>query len=235
MVSVSHVSYKTGTQLPFLRELSDEAHRVGALFCVDATQALGRVPVSVQGVDYLVASSYKWLLGVHGLGIVYVSPECEKRLTPAAAGWYSISEPFALDRFETFTYKNSAARLELGMPNFPSLYALREGLQYLLAVGVENIESALRPLVRRLWNGLKKRGFSLLTPAEPEYASGIVSFAHADAEAVGAKLEREGVIVWAGDGRVRISVHLYNDESDIDCLFDALDRTGASMTKGTTC
>jgi cysteine desulfurase/selenocysteine lyase len=108
-------------------------------------------------------------------------------------------------------------------------------LQYLLAVGVENIESALRPLVRWLWNGLKKRGFSLLTPAEPEYASGIVSFAHADAEAVGAKLEREGVIVWAGDGRVRISVHLYNDEADIDCLFAALDRTGASMTKGATC
>jgi selenocysteine lyase/cysteine desulfurase len=194
------------------------------LFCVDATQALGRVPVGVTGVDYLVASSYKWLLGVHGLGIVYLSPELEERLTPAAVGWYSIRDLFTPERFETFSYKSGAARLLLGMPNFPSLYALREGLEYLLAVGVERIESALRPLVRKLRSGLEDRGFALLTPAGSEYASGILSFAQANAEDTGAKLEREGVIVWAGDGRVRMSVHLYNDESDVDRLFGALDR-----------
>jgi cysteine desulfurase/selenocysteine lyase len=224
VVSVSQVSYKTGTQLPFLSELSREARRAGALFCVDATQALGRVPVGVTGVDYLVASSYKWLLGVHGLGIVYLSPELEERLTPAAVGWYSIRDLFTPERFETFSYKSGAARLLLGMPNFPAVYALREGLEYLLAVGVERIESALRPLVRKLRSGLEDRGFALLTPAGPEFASGILSFAQADAENTGAKLEREGVIVWAGDGRVRMSVHLYNDESDIDRLFGALDR-----------
>lgn len=224
VVSVSQVSYKTGTQLPFLPELSREAHRAGAFFCVDATQALGRVPVGVTGVDYLVASSYKWLLGVHGLGIVYLSPELEERLTPAAVGWYSIRDLFTPERFETFSYKSGAARLALGMPNFPSMYALREGLEYLLAIGVEIIESALRPFVRKLRSGLEERGVALLTPAGPEYASGIVSFAQADAEDIGAKLEREGVIVWAGDGRVRMSVHLYNDESDIDRLFSALDR-----------
>jgi len=224
VVSVSQVSYKTGTQLPFLPELSREARRAGAVFCVDATQALGRVPVGVTGVDYLVASSYKWLLGVHGLGIVYLSPELEERLTPAAVGWYSVRDLFTPERFETFSYKSGAARLLLGMPNFPSMYALREGLECLLAIGVERIELALRPLVRKLRSGLEDRGFALLTPAGPEFASGILSFAQADAEDTGAKLEREGVIVWAGDGRVRMSVHLYNDESDIDRLFSALDR-----------
>lgn len=127
-------------------------------------------------------------------------------------------------RFETFSYKNGAARLLLGMPNFPSIYALRGGLEYLLAIGIDRIESTLKPLVCNLRSGLEERGFELLTPAESEYASGIVSFAHADAEDIGAKLEREGVTVWAGDGRVRMSLHLYNDESDVARLFSALDR-----------
>jgi cysteine desulfurase / selenocysteine lyase len=57
LVSVSQVSYKTATQFPYLKQLSEEVHRAGALLVVDATQALGRVPVSLEGVDFLVASS----------------------------------------------------------------------------------------------------------------------------------------------------------------------------------
>ena len=94
MVSVSQVSYKTGTQIPFMSELAEEAHGVGAIFCVDATQALGRVPVSVKGVDYLVASSYKWLLGTHGLAVVYMSPEMRERRHPGTVGWYSVDSLF---------------------------------------------------------------------------------------------------------------------------------------------
>ena len=224
LVSVSQVSYKTGTQIPFLRDLSRKAHEVGGLLCVDATQALGRVRVCVEGIDYLVASSYKWLLGVHGLGIVYVSPECQQRLTPDAAGWYSLRSLFTPNRFESFSYKDGAARLVLGMPNFPAIYALKEGVNYLLTIGVETIESRLRPLVDQLRGGLAQRGFTMLTPAAAEFASGIVSFEHPRAEAIGAGLERAGVIVWAGDGRVRISVHLYNDNTDIERLFTALER-----------
>src|SRR5262249_33351764 len=57
VVCVSQVSYKTGTRIPFLPELSNAAHAAGALFVVDATQALGRLPVAIDGVDFLVASS----------------------------------------------------------------------------------------------------------------------------------------------------------------------------------
>src|SRR5208283_1487011 len=78
LLSLSLVSYKTGAYLSFVESLAREARRVGAVVAVDATQALGRCPVSVDGVDYLVSSSFKWLLGPHGLGIVYVSPEFRK-------------------------------------------------------------------------------------------------------------------------------------------------------------
>jgi selenocysteine lyase/cysteine desulfurase len=222
VVSVSQVSYKTGTRLPFLRDLAAESHRAGALFCVDATQALGRVPAPVQGVDYLVASSYKWLLGTHGLGVVYLSPRLREILQPATAGWYSVEEIFRPDRFETFTPKPGAGRLQPGMPNFPACFTLRAGIECLLSVGVEHLHQELGPVMARLRQGLEDLGLPLLTPAQPEYASGIVSFAHADAKHVAAALERENVIVWGGDGRVRLSAHLYNDHEDASRCLAAL-------------
>ena len=144
LVSVSQVSYKSGTQFPYLKELGAEAHKAGALFCVDATQALGRVPVGVDNVDYLVASSYKWLFTPHGLGITYCSPELLERLTPATAGWYGVPNIFTPDRFERFEYKPGAARFAAGMPNFSSIYALRTSLKYLTEIGVAHLDESLR-------------------------------------------------------------------------------------------
>lgn len=215
LVSISQVSYKTGTQIPFIPALAREAHRVGAVLCLDATQALGRVPVSLEGVDYLVASSYKWVLGVHGLGIVYLSPYLRESLVPGSVGWYSVQDIFVPGHLERYEYKPGAARLVAGMPSFPAIYVLRCSIEYLLKIGIQSLDTTLRPLVEHLRAGLASLGVELLTPSEPEYASGIVSFSHPKADWIGKTLEEEGVIVWAGDGRVRASVHLYNDEGDI--------------------
>jgi selenocysteine lyase/cysteine desulfurase len=216
VVSVSHVSYKTGGRLPFLAELGRAAHRAGAIFCVDATQSLGRVPVPLDEVDYLVASSYKWLLGAHGCGVTYLSPAFRERLTPATVGWYSVQGVFTPDRFERFEYKPGAARLTAGMPNFPALYAVRHSIEYLLQTPAATLERELAPLVQRLREGVAALGLELLSPPGAAHASGIVAFEHPAAEAIGAALEAAGVIVWAGDGRVRASVHLYNDAADIE-------------------
>ena len=222
VVCVSQVSYKSGTQLPFLQALSDATHAAGAYFVVDATQALGRVPVTVQGVDFLVASSYKWLLTTHGLGIVYLAPAVREKLLEATAGWYSIEQVFYPERFTTYTPKKTAGVLQAGMPNFPALYATNASVNFLLQAGVANIDHTLKPLMATLRAELAKQGHQLLTPADPIYASGIVSLTHATPEAKMAELEQKGVIVWGGDGRIRISVHLYNDASDIDSCLAAL-------------
>ena len=229
LVSVSQVSYKTGTQFPYLLELSQEVHRAGALFVVDATQALGRVPVTVEGVDFLVASSYKWLLGVHGLGLVYCAPQLLAELTPGAAGWYSVTDVFAPDRFERFALQDGAARFTGGMPNFPSLYVMRESLRFLMQAGIEQIDLHLKPLVKKLREGLVSLGLQVLTPSDEAYASGIVSFSHEAPEDLGRALREKGVIVWAGDGRVRASVHLYNDEDDVNTLLTTLEEIGSSV------
>lgn len=222
LVTVSQVSYKTGTQIPFLSALGKEAHRAGARLCVDATQALGRVPVSVAEVDYLVASSYKWLLAPHGLGVVYLSPALRADLVPGSLGWYSCKDIFTADRFERFECKPGADMLVSGMPGFPGIYALRESVRYLVGIGPARIDAVLAPLVRQLHSGLSSLGLELLTPAEPAYASGIVAFTHSAAESIGAALQQRGVVVWSGDNRVRASVHLYNRVADIEHYLAAL-------------
>ena len=223
VVCVSHVSYKTGTRIPFLPQLSALAHEHDAMLVVDATQSLGRVPVSVAGADFVVASTYKWLLGVHGLGVTYLDPAARERIGDGVLGWYSVADLFSPDRFDSYLRKAGAGWMLCGMPNFPSIYVLRESIELLLARGVESFDCALRPLVAELRQGIDRLGLELLTPAAPEYASGIVSFLHPACEALAAALERAGVIVWAGDGRVRASVHLYNDASDISRFLGALE------------
>lgn len=222
VICVSQVSYKTGTQIPFLEALGAAAHAAGAYFIVDATQALGRVPVTVKNVDFLVASSYKWLLTTHGLGIVYIAPALRDTIHEATAGWYSVEQVFYPDRFTTYTPKKTAGVLQSGMPNFPALYATNASANFLLNLGIANIDNTLKPLVTHLRRELHKQGHNLLTPANPTYASGIVSLAHETPEAKMADLAEKGIIVWGGDGRIRISVHLYNDAGDIERLLAAL-------------
>lgn len=224
VVALSLVSYKTGAYFPFVQDVAAEAHKRGAVVVLDATQALGRCHVSLEGVDYLVSSSFKWLLGPHGLGLVYLSPELRQRFTPASVGWYSVENAFGENRFERYILKNGAACIAVGMPNFPCLYALRHSLRFLLKCGVDNIFEELREPVQQLRSGLAELHLDLLTPPDANLASGIVSFAHPKAEEIGAALEKAGVIIWAGDGRVRASLHLYNDMRDVERYLDVLER-----------
>jgi cysteine desulfurase / selenocysteine lyase len=222
VVALSLVSYKTGAYFPYVEQVAVEAHKRGAVVVLDATQALGRCPVSLTGVDYLVSSTFKWLLGPHGLGLVYLSPSFRQRFTPSPIGWYSVEDAFGNNRFESYALKSGAGCITVGMPNFPSLYALRRSLHFLLDRGIDNIFQELKGTVQQLRRGLAELQLGLLTPPDPELASGIVSFAHARADEIGAALANAGVIVWAGDGRVRASVHLYNDAGDVERYLDVL-------------
>ncbi len=222
LVSLSLVSYKTGAYFADLPELARKVHEVDGVLAVDATQALGRMPVGVGEVDFLFSSSFKWLMSAHGLGLTYVAPRLRERLDPRAIGWYSVDNCFTPDRFERYSLKPDASCLAAGMPNFPSLFALCASLRYVLGMGVESISETLAPLMTRLYDGVAATGASMLTPPNDGRRSGIVSFEHPDFARIGAELANREIIVWAGDGRVRASAHLYNDESHVDRFVEAL-------------
>jgi len=83
---------------------------------------------------------------------------------------------------------------------------------------------SMHPIVRRLCDGLADRDLPLLTPPESQFASGIVSFACGNPAQIAGGLVQQGVVVWGGDDRIRISVHLYNDMADIERCLTALEK-----------
>ncbi len=72
-----------------------------------------------------------------GVGLLRTS--LLEELAPGAAGWYSITDSFAPDRFERFALQDGAARFTNGMPNFPSIYVMRESLGFLIQLGIEKL------------------------------------------------------------------------------------------------
>jgi len=221
LVSVSHVSYMTGSRLD-IQEIGRMAHSVGAIYSVDATQSLGRIPIPMECIDYLVASTYKWLISPHGGGVVFCSRDLLDSFEPEAVGWWSVADIFRADRFERYELKSDASRLELGMPGFPVLYGISDAVAYLNEVGISRIEQDLQPVSDFLIEEVSKLKVELMTPLPQTQRAGLVSFLHPDCMRIAEELSGEGIQVWGGDRRVRISVHLYNDRSEVETLVKLL-------------
>ena len=221
-VALSHVSYLTGVRHD-LKSVADAAHTVGAIFIVDASHALGVVPVEARVADFVFSCCYKWQLGCTGIAVGFWNRKLQPDWAPKMAGWMS-AKPLDGEgemRRTSFTPRDDAMRMTLGNPSFPGAYVVDNGFQYILNVGVEKIEAHVLELTARLREGLDELGLEVLTPAEPARRAGNVCIARADGPRFAALLAERGVLVWEADGRVRYSVHLYNDSTDVDRAIEA--------------
>jgi len=221
LVMTSHVSFLSGTRIDYKR-LYDRLRNSNALMLLDVTQSLGAVPVDIRYTDMLVCSSYKWLLSTHGAGILALNPGRVESLIPSYVGWRSVVGAPGEDRFASYALHSDARRFELGYPSYPTVYALECATRLLLETGIDKIERHVLDLGGSLIDRLKEQGLQVMTPEDPTRRAGNISFAHADAEAVAAKLADHDVFVMGGDERVRASVHAFTDSADIDRLMAML-------------
>jgi selenocysteine lyase/cysteine desulfurase len=136
--------------------------------------------------------------------------------TSPAGGWFNIEDAFGANRFEKAVSKPGAASFTVGMPNYPAVYAIRAGLEYIKSIGVANIDAHARPLVLHCLEELKKLPVELLTPDEPEHLAGILAFRHPKAEEIHAKLHAADVHVMSHAGRLRVAIHGYNTPQDVE-------------------
>jgi cysteine desulfurase/selenocysteine lyase len=222
VLATSQVSYLTGRRydLADLRALAD---RHGALLSIDATHAAGVVPVAAHYADLLVSSCYKFLLGVHGAAIFYCNPQRLGQFQPQSLGWHSVASHHTVAAPTDYTLGPTAARFEAGNPPFMALAVLENALATLETIGVEQIERHVLALGTVLRAALQERGLTLLTPEDPARRGPNICFSWPDSVGLTAALAEHGVLVWGGDGRVRISFHAYNDEDDVTRLLAALD------------
>jgi len=221
VIAVSHVGYLTGARhdLARLRELADG---VGARLVVDASHALGVVPVPGELCDVVASCCYKWLLAVHGVGVFYVNTRRWPDLQPPWVGWHSVVHEEDWARRITYRLKPDAERFEPGNVSFLSVYVLDNALSTLAEIGTDAIEAHVLALGGELRAGLGKLGLPVLTPEPRSERAGNIVFAADAPREVERQLREAGVIVWAGDGRVRLSVHAYNDDADVSRALSAL-------------
>jgi selenocysteine lyase/cysteine desulfurase len=206
LVAVSTVQSADG-RLADLDELKD----AGAPLFLDATQSAGAVPVVLEGVDFLVAAGYKWLLCPRGLAFFYVRPERLLELEPWQAGWKSIEDVY--ERFYGLPKNLSAdaRRLDISLPWLVAAGS-QASLGLIARLGVERIARHDRALAARFCAGL----------GIPETGSPIVQVERPDAELLSGRLQASGIKCSVRGGALRFAFHLYNDEADVDRVLDAL-------------
>jgi cysteine desulfurase/selenocysteine lyase len=221
VLAVSSVQYADGLRLD-LEKLGAACQSQDMLFCVDAIQQLGALPIDVQGcqIDCLAAGGHKWLLGPEATALFYCNENARARIHPIQSGWHMYDYPWKFER-EDWTPSDSARRFEAGSPNSLGQVAMHASLSLLLDTGLDEISERILANTRLLLEGLSSLPrVTIRSPEIPERQSGIVSFEVAGAEPrdVYKRMMKSGVTCALRGGNIRLSPHFYQDEGVMDRL-----------------
>ncbi len=211
LVYVSQVNALTGEHAD-IGAISDALAGSGITLLVDASHALGVVPVDGTIADFTVSCSYKFMLGIHE-GVLCWNRRRHPEFLPAGAGWFSGSAPAGP---ATYAPKGDARRAEYGNVGHLGAYLLAESLAYLEGFGIEAIAEHVRALSGRMVSGMIELGLDVMTPAEPRRRAASAAFAWAHPGAVVDAAAREGILVWGDNGRIRASAHLFTTGAQVD-------------------
>jgi cysteine desulfurase / selenocysteine lyase len=218
LLSISAVQYGTGLRLDMAR-LGAACRERHILFCVDAIQIIGALPVDVQQwqADFVVADGHKWMMGPEGLALFWCRPALRERLTLHQFGWHMVEHAGDYDRPD-WQPAQSARRFECGSPNLLCAHALSASLSLLLEVGMEDVGARLRENIRYLADGLQATGMTLLSPSSPQRRAGILTFRspREESDVLFQRLKQAGVVCAQRGGGIRFSPHFYTPRQVMD-------------------
>ena len=234
LVSVAHVSNVLGTVNP-VKEMIATAHAHGVPVLVDGAQSIPHMKVNVQDLDadFYVFSGHK-VYGPTGIGVLYGKEAWLDRLPPYQGGGEMIRNV----SFEKTTFNDLPFKFEAGTPDYIGSTALAKALDYVTAIGMDEIAAYEHELTAYAMQCLKEiPGMRIFGQAEQK--SGVISFLvgnihHFD---MGTLLDRLGIAVRTGhhcaeplmhrlgiEGTVRTSFGLYNTREEVDALVAGITR-----------
>jgi selenocysteine lyase/cysteine desulfurase len=222
LVCCTAISYHTGYRLD-VAEVVRLARERGALCLADSYQAAGAIPLDVHalGVDFLTAGTVKYLLASAGLAFMYVRRDLHEQLLPTQTGWFADEDIFRMD-ISDYSPAGSARRFDAGTPPVPNIYAGIAGMRLVESVGVDAIETHVSGLVARLVPGLEELGARVATPLGESEHGPLVCVVSTDPNALVDALLGERIVTSSRDANLRVSLHLYNVEEDVDRLLQTL-------------
>jgi cysteine desulfurase/selenocysteine lyase len=230
------ISNAIGTINPVI-ELIKLGKAAGAVVSVDACQWAPHRPMDLKtwGADFVSFSAHK-MLGPTGIGVLWGREELLDAMDPFLGGGDMISRV----TLEKSTWNELPYKFEAGTPNFADQVAFGPALDYLTAVGLDEISAHEHRLAEKARAILEDEGMTILGPKDPAKRSGVVSFnvPGLHPHDVGTAFDLEGVAVRVGHhcaqplmhklqcgGTARASFYLYNDETDLEAFARALKRT----------
>ena len=234
LVCVMHVSNVLGTVNP-VKDMIAEAHAHNVPVLVDGAQSVPHMKVDVQELDadFFAFSGHK-VYGPTGVGVLYGKEAWLDKLPPYQGG----GEMIQTVSFEKTTFNELPFKFEAGTPDYIGTTALAKALDYVSAIGMEQIEAYEHELTQYAMQRLKQiEGMRIF--GEAEHKSSVISFLvgnihHLD---MGTLLDRLGIAVRTGhhcaqplmqrlgiEGTVRASFGLYNTKEEIDILAAGIER-----------
>ena len=234
VISVPHVSNVLGTVFP-LKQIAALAKQVGALFVVDGCQGVVHMPVDVQDLDcdFYVFSGHK-LYGPSGIGVCWGRAEILAEMPPFMGGGDMIDDV----EIERSTYADVPARFEAGTPPIAECIGLGAAIDYVQAIGMQNIHDHEQELIRYGTQRLAQvEGLRFVGTAAGK--SGVISFTLDDVHPhdISTLIDHDGIAIRAGhhcaqplmkslglSSTARASVALYNQREDFDVLAQALEK-----------
>lgn len=219
LIALSSVQYASGITLD-LSIIGDVCHSHDILFCVDAIQSLGVLPMDVQAIhaDFVVADGHKWLLGPEGLAVFYCRQSRQNELTLHQYGWHMLADPGNYSQ-TTWQPAGDAKRFECGSPNMLAAQGLNASLSLLLEVGIENIATRVQVLTGYLREQLMTfDDIEIVSPLQTRFMAGITTFkvAGVDQQKLYQALMQQEVICANRGGGIRFSPHFYQQPALID-------------------
>jgi len=229
LVCCTTVSYRTGHRHD-VAGIAEAAHAAGALVLADSYQACGAVDLDVRslGADVVTGGTVKYLLGTAGLGFMWARPEVYERLVPTQTGWFADENIFAMS-IADYSPHRSARRFDSGTPPVPALYAGVAGVSLVESSGVAAIEAHVAGLVDRLLDGLDTLGATVVTPRDAPRRGPLVCVRARDVGELVEALAADRIVVSSREDKLRVALHLYNVDEDVDTLLDALGRNRALL------
>lgn len=219
LVCSTFVSYRTGA-VHDVESIYGIAREHGALMLVDAYQGVGALPLDApKAGDVVVGGTVKYLLASAGLAFMAMRPGLVEELVPVQTGWFADENVFDM-QIERYRPHRSARRFDAGTPPVPNIYGGVAGVGLIAETGVPEIQRHVAGLVERLVAGLDELGARVASPPRGP----LVCVRSTDAPALVAALAAENIVTSERDSSLRVSLHLYNTDEDVDAVLAALAR-----------
>ncbi len=222
-LSISFVQFLSGFRAD-LKSIGELCKKNNILFCVDAIQGAGVMELDIKemNIDFLTGGSHKWLMGLMGLGYLYVSEEVQNKIDQKSVGWLSVEDEWELLNYN-LKLKKTAERFTTGTFSFIGALTLNSSLEFFNTLGYKNIQNVILENSQYFINKLNEIGLKpILNGIERENIAGIVTVPIDNAEEIFEKLKSKNIKGSVREGMLRFSPHFYNTKDEIDLVIKEL-------------